>query len=116
VPGKHFDVHTFEVKTFDQLDVTAVYEALAHRRAAHYSYVIVYQPTEQADDSILEDIAMEADHHEIGLIKIVDAADYNTWDAIVEPIRNDADPADLNDFLAAQTSNEFKDQITHWCR
>jgi len=35
VPGRFLELRTFEVKTHDGLDVTAVYEALSHRRAAH---------------------------------------------------------------------------------
>src|ERR1044072_1149451 len=42
VPGKHLDVATFEVKGNDFVDVTAVYEALAHRRAATPAYVIFH--------------------------------------------------------------------------
>lgn len=34
VPGRHFEVTTFEVKHYKGLNVTAVYEALAHRRSA----------------------------------------------------------------------------------
>ena len=33
VPGKFFDLITFELKPFDGIDVTAVFEALSHRRA-----------------------------------------------------------------------------------
>jgi hypothetical protein len=118
VPGKHFDVYTFEIKTHDQLDVTAVYEALAHRRAAHYSYVFICVPQEleASLDHLIDDIKTEADEHGVGLTVITDPADYETWDPLVEPLRNDPDPADLNDFLSAQTTTGFKDQIVHWCR
>ena len=44
VPGRHFDVITFEVKPQDQVNVTAVYEALAHLRAATRSYVLLHVP------------------------------------------------------------------------
>lgn len=33
VPGKHLDVNTFEIKSPNAVNVQAVYEALAHRRA-----------------------------------------------------------------------------------
>ena len=46
VPGKHFEVVTFEIKPCDTIDVTVIYEALAHRRAAHRAYALVHVPTE----------------------------------------------------------------------
>jgi hypothetical protein len=115
VPGKHFDVYTFEVKTHDQLDVTAVYEALAHRRAAHYAYVFIGAPDNPLE-AILEDIRVEADEHGVGLVVMSNASDYDTWEFLVDPVRADPDPADLNDFISAQTTTSFKDQIVHWCR
>jgi hypothetical protein len=41
VPGKFLTVTTYEIKPTDAIDVTAVYEALAHRRAATHSYVLL---------------------------------------------------------------------------
>jgi len=37
VPGKFIEVTTFEVKPLDYIDVSAVYEALSHLRAATHS-------------------------------------------------------------------------------
>jgi hypothetical protein len=118
VPGKHFDVYTFEVKTSDQLDVTAVYEALAHQRAAHYSYVFIAAPDDrfEAIEATLDAVRTEADEHGVGLVAMSNPSDYDTWEFLVDPVRADPDPADLNDFLAAQTTTGFKDQIVHWCR
>jgi hypothetical protein len=44
VPGKHLEITTFEVKSDHAVNVQAVYEALAHRRAATRSYVLFYIP------------------------------------------------------------------------
>ncbi|MBT8226892.1 MAG: hypothetical protein HKP61_13185 [Dactylosporangium sp.] len=49
VPGKYLEVATYEVKAANAINVQAVYEALAHRRAATHSYVLLHVPTEQAD-------------------------------------------------------------------
>jgi len=49
VPGKLFDVTTFEVKPLDRIEVTAVYEALAHRRASTRSYVWMHIPDESRE-------------------------------------------------------------------
>ena len=48
VPGKFFDLITFELKPFDGIDVTAVFEALSHRRAATQAYVWLHVPAGEA--------------------------------------------------------------------
>lgn len=52
VPGKFFDLITFELKAFDGVDVTAVFEALAHRRAATQAYVWLHVPNGAASDVV----------------------------------------------------------------
>ncbi|MBS0422305.1 MAG: hypothetical protein JSR66_31660 [Proteobacteria bacterium] len=118
VPGKQVELNTFEVKTSDGLDVTAVYEALAHRRAAHYSYVLAYVPESERAvlKSLLDRLCGDADEHGVGFIVVAEVSDYETWDFEVEPSRNDPDPADLDNFIRTQTSDEFKDRILSWCR
>ena len=118
VPGKHFDVTTFEVKKHGALDITVVYEALSHRRAAHYSYVLAQIPEDASpeDVEILDDIVSEASEHGIGVVTFSAADNYETWEVRVEADRNEPDPADLNDFLASQASSTFKDHIQRWFR
>jgi hypothetical protein len=118
VPGKHFDVITFEVKTFDGLDVTAVYEALAHRRVAHYSFLLVHVPvhSREALESALEDLTYQADDHGVGMVVFADPNDYKTWEFLVEADRNEPDPRDLNDFLDTQITESFKEKIRRWLR
>ena len=118
VPGKQVELNTFEVKMHDGLDVTAVYEALAHRRAAHYSRVLAYVPDSQkvALGPLLERLRDDADNHGVGLVVIGDPEDYETWDFEVDPARHEPDPANMNNFIETQTSDEFKDKIIGWCR
>jgi hypothetical protein len=117
-PGKHFDVTTFEIKRHEALDVTVVYEALSHRRAAHYSYVLLYLPdsAKPALQQTLEDLTYEAGQHGVGVVVLSDPDKYETWEVWEEADRNDPDPADVNDFLATQVSQSFKDHITRWFR
>jgi hypothetical protein len=116
VPGRHFDVATFEVKPFDGIDVTAVYEALAHRRAATRAYVIFHVPDEQREavEVLLDQISDEAKRHGIGLIVIGKPDDYESWDERVEAIRIDPAPERLNDFIAVQLSDGAKQEIVQW--
>lgn len=118
VPGRHFDVVTFEIKPSDAIDVTVIYEALAHRRAAHRAYALLHVPQErkQVLDPQVEEVAAEAKRHGIGLIVANDPADYATWDELVEAVRHEPDPERLNDFLAQQVSAVFRDRVVRWFR
>ncbi len=77
VPGIQLELNTFEIKTFDGLDVTSVYEALAHRRAAHYSYVVAYIPESKRRPlkSLVDRLCLDSESHGIGLRHFVPAAD-----------------------------------------
>lgn len=116
VPGRHFDVITFEVKTAEGIDITCVYEALAHLRSATRSYVLLHVPKEKQPDleSRLLDVFAEAKKHGIGVITAENPADYDTWEDIVDPIRAEPDPRRLNDFLAKQFSKTQLELIMKW--
>jgi hypothetical protein len=71
---------TFEIKPMDSLDVVAVYEALAHRRSATHSYVLLHVPksmTEQQQEAISQ-IEAKARNHGIGAIKATVPDDYES--------------------------------------
>lgn len=118
VPGKHFDITTFEVKSYDAMDVTAVYEALAHLRTATRAYVVLWVPDEYSASlqQSLEVITEEADRHGVGLLVVGDPGAYDTWDERVQARRREPDPEKLNDFLSKQVSAWFKEQIIKWYR
>jgi len=61
VPGRHFDLITFEIKPFNMLDVTVVYEALGHRRAATRSYALIYIPDDKRAElqALLDELCLE---------------------------------------------------------
>jgi hypothetical protein len=116
VPGRHFDVITFEIKPTDAIDVTVIYEALGHRRAASRSYALIHIPEnrQQELDPLLDDIEIEAKRFGIGLIVAADPSNYDTWDERVEAVRYEPDPERLNDFLGAQVSQGFREQMIKW--
>ena len=119
VPGRHFDIITFEIKHHSGFNVTAVYEALAHRRAAMRSYVFVYIPDDLIDtfeNPTLVDISDEASKHGIGLIVASDPNDFDTWDIREDAVRVIPDPARLNAFIRNQLSDGSRDQIVRWFR
>lgn len=118
VPGKHFDLITFEIKPYDTLDVTVIYEALAHRRAATRAYALVHIPDDKLEalQAVLDEVASEAKRFGVGLIVAADPANYDTWDELIEAVRHEPDPERLNDFLAQQVSQVFREQIVRWFR
>ena len=116
VPGRHFDVVTFEIKTPDGSDITCVYEALAHLRSATRAYVLLHVPAERSKEleSTQVDIFAEAKKHGVGVITAERPNDYSTWEEVVDPTRFEPDPRRLNDFLAKQFSKEQLEQIMKW--
>jgi len=116
VPGRHFDLITFEVKPSSVLDVTVIYEALGHRRSATRSYALIHVPVSERDgiQPLLDDIALEAKRHGIGVIVAGKPDDYETWEELVEAVRYEPDPERLNDFLSQQVSQGFREQISKW--
>lgn len=119
-PSKIFDVTTFEVKPVYSFDVTAVYEALAHRRCATRSYVLAHIPAQQQENEgtaeVIEQMCADAKRHGVGVIVAADPGNYDTWDEEVEAVRFDADPVLMNDFISVQLSGGAKDEIAKWFR
>jgi hypothetical protein len=112
----HFDVITFEIKTTDGIDVTCVYEALAHLRSATRSYVLLHVPSDRAGqlEEHLIEVYAEAKKHGIGVLTAGKPDDYESWEEVVDPVRAEPDPRRLNDFLAKQFTKEQLEQIMKW--
>jgi hypothetical protein len=113
VPGKFLEVETFELKTYRTVSIQAVYEALAHRRAATRSYVLAYVPASHATalGEVIDEVASVARGHGIGLIIAADAADSETWEEREQAERVEPDPARLDEFIATQLSDRAKKEI-----
>lgn len=118
VPGKYLEVVTFEIKPCDAINVQAVYEALAHRRSATHSYVVLHVPrsssTAVADG--VEDVRVLARSHGIGLIVAGQPDDYNTWDELEEAQRFEPDPGRLDTFIATQLGEATRNKIAKGLR
>jgi hypothetical protein len=114
VPGKHLEITTFEVKSWNAVNVQGVYEALAHRRAATRSYVMFYIPPEQAAalEPAVADVAYAARMHGVGLVIMGDPHDYDTWDEREEAQRFDPDPERLDNFITVQLTDETANKIS----
>jgi len=111
LPVKTLSVHTFEVKPADMIDVTAVYEALAHRRAATHSYVLLHVPNSENPPAALEAVINEARRHGIGVVVFSEPSDYATWDERVVADRVEPEPAALDEFIRVQVPEAAKARI-----
>ncbi len=113
LPGKYMEVVTFEVKPFDAIDVTAVYEALAHLRSATHAYVILHVPSDRegAAEPTLDEICRVARAHGVGVIVMGDPADWSTWVEREEARRTEPDPDRLDEFINVQLSQAAHDRI-----
>jgi len=118
VPGKYLEVATFEVKAANAINVQAVYEALAHRRAATHSYVLLHVPADQSEqvEDAVADVAEAARTHGIGVVTAADPDDYDTWEEREEARRVEPDPERLNAFVATQLSENTCDLISRRLR
>ncbi len=113
VPGKHLEVTTFEVKPASGITVQAVYEALAHRRAATRSYVLLHVPPGNPElDDAVDDVATVARSHGIGLITAGEPDNYQTWEEREEAQRIEPDPERLDQFIATQLPDRTKTAIS----
>ncbi|MBY6414306.1 hypothetical protein HQ346_21650 [Rhodococcus sp. BP-252] len=113
VPGTFLEVQTFEVKPFTQIDVLAVYEALAHRRVATHSSVALQVPAHLVDDlqESVEGVLKVAESHGVGVLSFARENDYTTWRVLSKPTRWEPDPESLNDFIDTQLPSATKDRI-----
>lgn len=124
VPGKHFEVVTFEIKAWNGLDVTAVYEALAHARAATRAYVLAHVPDNVLEgkkedgrtEGVLARIDEEAKRHGIGFITASQPGDYSTWLERVGAEYEPPTPQAMNDLISLQFSETAKHKLLAWYR
>lgn len=115
LPSKFLDVITFEIKPFSAINITVVYEALAHRRAATKSFIWLECPSDKRESNdfvnLLVKIERESKKHGIGVIVASDPSDIETWETLIDAEREEPDPGVLNDFINTQISEGTKQDI-----
>jgi hypothetical protein len=109
------DVRTIEIKTFESLDVSAVYEALAHKSSSHYAYLLIVNfPREPNSDerANFEAVLAAAGRHGIGVITSIATNDFSTWETELDPTRSDADNQTVNQFLLDQFPADKREEFS----
>lgn len=116
LPGRHFEIVTFEIKKHDSVDVTGVFEALSHRQFAMFAYVVfctngaVFHETYRDADRLLT----LAENHGVGVFVATDVKNYDCWNELVEPRRNTPDPEQANLFIGNCFSEDNKARVVKW--
>jgi len=116
LPGRFLDVITVEVKP--QLDILGIYEAAAHSRVATRSFLMFPAPksTEGREEEVVERLISEARRFNVGVIQFQKVHDYDSWETLWEPRRNEPNPEDLDGFLGAQLPQAARDLLRMWVR
>lgn len=96
-------VTTIEIKTQKNFDITAVYEALAHRSRAHQSYLIVVS-RDELEQNIFKRCLSEAEQVGVGLIEVkeTDLNSSKSWIVHAEARQSDTDPFEIHDFIMSK--------------
>ncbi len=117
-PGVHVEVHTFELKRVQDTNVTAVHEALQHRRSANFAWVVPAAPSSQHLEneefqSRFNRIQQESQNHGLG-VATFNLKGRPKWTEYVSPQRNIPPAYDIDRFLVGQLSDEGQQAIQEW--
>jgi len=99
LPGAQIDVHSFELKTEEGATDLAVYEALAQTRFTHFGHLVWHLPKKSKAEGHLSRIEAQCDQHGIGLIRMHDPNDLESYEILLDPVRQKTSHRDIDDFL-----------------
>jgi hypothetical protein len=106
MPGAQLDVYSFELKAeFGATDL-AVYEALAQTRFTHFGYLVWHVPKSSTALARLPEITAQCGQHGIGLIRIYDPEDDESYETILDPVRKATPAAAVDGFLEQRLEEE----------
>lgn len=115
LPGRFFEIVTFEVKTAEALDVRGVFEALSHAQFATLAYVVYYTSGKEFKDYPNSERILElAAKHGVGVIAAGQIDKYEAWNELVEPRRNIFEPEQANLFISTSFSESTRNRIIKW--
>ncbi len=90
----------------------AVLEAIAHREAAHRSYVIYTTSPSKFEHATEADRIIElAQKYGIGIILAESRDNVESWEILFDAVRNEPDPARLDRFLGDLPDENMKKQL-----
>ncbi|MFC7691147.1 hypothetical protein ACFQY5_17780 [Paeniroseomonas aquatica] len=112
---KRLEIVTFEVKSAEAVSIMGVLEAIAHREAAHRSYVLYAVSRALFDATIeAERIVELAQKYGIGVVLVERPAAVESWEILLDAVRHEPDPARLDRFLGDLPSEAMKKHLSKW--
>lgn len=94
IPDKYLDVYTFEIKPDDSVGVEVIYEALSHKQAATYSYVVYHTTLEKFEKHRqYERIVAAVKSNGIGVILAEEMDNFDKWEEFLDAERSVYNPA-----------------------
>lgn len=112
---KRLEIVTFEVKPANAISIMGVLEAIAHREAAHRSYVLY------AASRVVFDAAAEAERivelaqkYGIGVMLVEHPSSVESWEILLDAVRHEPDPARLDRFLGDLPSEAMRKHLSKW--
>ena len=113
--SKRLEIVTFEVKLNEATNILAVLEAVAHREAAHRSYVF-YSISRSAFEVVSESdrITELAQKYGIGIVLAERPEMVEGWEILLDAVRHEPDPARLDRFLGDLPNEGMKKQLSKW--
>jgi hypothetical protein len=112
---KRLEIVTFEVKPAGAISIMAVLEAIAHREAAHRSYVIYSTSRAKFDAAVEGDRIIElSQKYGIGVVLTERPDAVESWEILLDAVRHEPDPARLDRFLGDLPNEGMKEQLSKW--
>jgi hypothetical protein len=112
---KRLEIVTFEIKPAESVSIMGILEAIAHREAAHRSYVMYATSRVKFEAAIeFERITELAQKYGVGIVLTEKPDDVESWEIMVDAIRHEPDPARLDRFLADLPGDNMKKELSKW--
>lgn len=101
---------TFEVKADGRWGIESVYEAAAHSAFAHKSYLAIHAPKPRLvrESREFDRLVEHAERFGIGVMVFQNPADWDTYEVVLEAVRGQPDPGDVDDFVETQLDKESR--------
>ncbi len=107
---RRIELTGYELKKAGSGSITAVHEALAHKRYVHSAYLLVYAPVGPlAPEISLSDLKAECARHGVGLITFVHPNDQDSFEVHLQARVDDIDPARVDEFISNQMQDSEAD-------
>jgi hypothetical protein len=106
MPGRHIDVHSFELKNANGGSVSSVHEALAQTRFTHYGHFIWHLPRGSKKEAMMPEVLSQCEEHGIGFVRAYDPHDMITgWEVLKTPRRKATHVGIVDNFLLERLSS-----------